>query len=163
MKKKLLLVEDDPHIREGITDYINGKVGDEFEIFCAADGEEGLFQIESSEWDMVLLDVMLPSIDGFSLCRTLRKKSDAPIIFLTARGREEDVLYGYDLGCDDYIVKPFSLAALLAKIKVLIRRSEGNTASNTLKCGHIAIEPRKYRVFVDEQEVFLPPKEYELL
>ncbi len=162
MNKRILLVEDDREIREAIVDYFKGMAPD-IDLCEAADGEEGREYILGETWDMLLLDVMLPGIDGFSLCRTARKKSDIPIIFLTARGREEDILYGYDLGCDDYIVKPFSIATLLAKVRALLKRAEGSVISEQLKCGAITIEPRSYRVFVRENEVELPPKEYEIL
>lgn len=162
MNKRILLVEDDREIREAICDYFRGMAPD-IDLCEAADGEEGREYILGETWDMLLLDVMLPGIDGFSLCRTARKKSDIPIIFLTARGREEDILYGYDLGCDDYIVKPFSIATLLAKVRALLKRAEGSVISEQLKCGAITIEPRSYRVFVRENEVELPPKEYEIL
>ena len=81
---------------------------------------EALMPLYENEYDLVLLDIMLPGADGFEICREIRKSKDTPIIFLTARGREEDILYGYDLGCDDYIVKPFSLATLYAKVKALL-------------------------------------------
>ena len=110
----ILLVEDDAQIREVIEDYFASKSNGEIKVHSAADGDEGLEAVYEREYDLCMLDVMLPGADGFEICRTLRQKSIVPIIFLTARGREEDVLYGYHLGCDDYLVKPFSLVELYA-------------------------------------------------
>lgn len=161
--KNVLLVEDDREIREAIGDYFKGMAAEDIVLGVAADGEEGREMILAENWDLILLDVMLPGIDGFSLCRAARRKSDVPIMFLTARGREEDILYGYDLGCDDYIVKPFSIATLLAKARALMKRATGSVVSERMQCGAIAVEPRSYRVFVRDTEIDLPPKEYEIL
>ena len=106
---------------------------------------------------------MLPGTDGFSLCRKIRRTCDIPVIFITARGREEDVLYGYDLGCDDYIVKPFLLSALFMKCEALIRRAERRPESFTLVCGKITLDTRTLRCFADGNEVELPPKEFAIL
>lgn len=158
---QVLLVEDDAQIREVITEYFNKR--DEIHISVAKDGEEGLDHIYEKEYDLILLDIMMPGMDGFSLCREIRKSSITPIIFLTARGREEDVLYGYDLGCDDYIVKPFSLAELYAKSKALLNRSKGLVGTKLLQCGSISMNPATLTVKVNEQEIVLPPKEYSIL
>ncbi|MGN0683286.1 MAG: response regulator transcription factor, partial [Oscillospiraceae bacterium] len=115
------------------------------------------------EYDLVMLDVMLPGTDGFSLCRYIRQSSSVPVLFLTARGREEDKLFGYDLGCDDYIVKPFSLAELYAKTNAMLRRAKGMTVLRSMTCGKISLEPVKMTVTVDGVPVELPPKEYEIL
>ncbi len=163
MTYHVLLVEDDRQIREVIEDYFSGKNENAFAITTAKDGDEGMERIYEQEWDLVLLDIMLPGMDGFTLCRELRKSSTAPIIFLTARGREEDILYGYDLGCDDYIVKPFSLAELYAKCSALLKRSKGMVGSNRISCGKISICPSTLSVKVDDTEVELAPKEYALL
>lgn len=163
MAYRLLLVEDDRQIREVIADYIKAKEQDRFELILAKDGNEGLELIETQDFDLVMLDVMLPGIDGFSLCRAVRKKCDAPVMFLTARTREEDRLYGYELGCDDYICKPFLLSELLAKINALIKRSKGLVATREYVCGRIKADPVRLSVKVDDQEIELPPKEYEIL
>ena len=163
MAKTILLVEDDSQIREVIEDYFGTKSNGEWEIMSAKDGAEGLTCIETQEYDLVLLDVMLPEIDGFSLCRSLRKRSNVPLLFLTARGREDDILYGYELGCDDYVVKPFSLPELYAKVNAMLRRSVGMVNARVLTSGGITIEPSSYRVTVNGTEIALPPKEYALL
>lgn len=163
MKYSILLVEDDIQIREVITDYFTEKSGGEVSVHIACDGTEGLNCIYEKEYDLVMLDVMMPGMDGFSLCREIRRKSITPIIFITARGREEDILYGYDIGCDDYIVKPFSLAELFAKSNAFMRRAKGMVGTNEISCGNIRINPSKFIVTVNETEVELPPKQYALL
>lgn len=163
MEKKLLLIEDDAGIRETITDYFMSVAPGEFSITEADDGRKGLELIEEGEWDIVLLDIMLPGIDGFSLCRSLRRKSDAPLIFISARSREEDVIYGYDLGCDDYIIKPFSIATLLAKVRAVLRRADQGMKHTVLTCGSISLDLAACRVFTADGEVELPPKEYQIL
>ena len=162
MAYRILLVEDDSSIREVISDYFSGK-GDDMTLIMAADGSEGLELIGSGEFDLIMLDVMLPNIDGFSLCRDIRRKSDVPVMFLTARAREEDVLYGYELGCDDYIVKPFSLAELYAKVQALLKRSKGMVLKKELVCGRIRLDPVTLTVVSDGREVELAPKEFAIL
>lgn len=105
---------------------------------------------------------MLPEIDGFTLCRQLRRKSNIPVIFITARGREEDILSGYDIGCDDYVVKPFLLSVLYSKCEALVKRA-GSIADNTLTCGSISLDTRTLRCTADGAEVELPPKEFAIL
>ena len=114
------------------------------------------------EYDLCMLDVMLPGADGFEICRTIRRKSIVPIIFLTARS-QEDILYGYHLGCDDYLVKPFSLAELYAKTQALLRRAKGMVVSVDMVCGEIALNPANFTVKVRGEAVELPPKQYALL
>ena len=163
MAYRILLAEDDPQIREMITDYISEKSEGRLLIVCAQDGTEALAMLRQEEYDLILLDVMMPGIDGFSLCREIRSDSDVPILFLTARAREEDVLYGYALGCDDYIIKPFSLAALLAKIEALLNRAKGTVLQKTLVCGGISVNLRTLQVTADGSSVLLAPKEFALL
>lgn len=163
MAYRLLLVEDDNQIREVIRDYISAKGKEQFELIEAEDGAKGLEYIEHEEFDLVMLDVMLPGIDGFSLCRAVRRRYDVPVMFLTARIREEDRLYGYELGCDDYICKPFLLSELFAKINALINRAKGMVVNKEMVCGKIKVNPQKLLVTVEGKEIDLPPKEYEIL
>lgn len=163
MAYRLLLVEDDNQIREVIRDYISAKGKEQFELIEAEDGAKGLEYIEQEEFDLIMLDVMLPGIDGFSLCRAVRRRYDVPVLFLTARIREEDRLYGYELGCDDYICKPFLLSELFAKINALINRAKGMVVNKEMVCGKISVNPQKLLVTVDGKEIDLPPKEYEIL
>ena len=102
---RVLLVEDDSQIREVIGDYFGRR--EKIALDLAQDGNMGLTKILNEEYDLIILDVMMPGIDGFELCKIIRKRSDIPVVFLTGKVREEDVLYGYELGADDYIVKPF--------------------------------------------------------
>ncbi|HRU98441.1 MAG TPA: response regulator transcription factor [Ruminococcus sp.] len=159
---KILLIEDDLQICEVITEYFTNKGS---AVTAVNTGDNAIEVIENSlgDHDLVLLDIMLPGTDGFSLCRKIRRTCDIPVIFITARGREEDVLYGYDLGCDDYIVKPFLLSALFMKCEALIRRAERRPESFTLVCGKITLDTRTLRCFADGNEVELPPKEFAIL
>nr|MCR4748299.1 response regulator transcription factor [Lachnospiraceae bacterium] len=122
MSARILLVEDDDQIREVISDYFSAKSQGCITIITAGDGDTGLDLIMNDDFDLIMLDVMLPGIDGFTLCRRIRSKKDVPLLFLTARVSEDDKLYGYELGCDDYITKPFSLAELYAKVNALLKR-----------------------------------------
>ncbi|MED4354503.1 response regulator transcription factor [Schinkia azotoformans] len=160
---KLLLVEDDAEIREIISDYFIGKSSGTLAIDFAETGDEGQQKCMDSEYDLVLLDVMLPEVDGFTICRELRKTSDVPIIFITARDTESDRLHGYQLGCDDYVTKPFSLAELFAKVKALLRRSKGMVRNEIMTAGTIKLDPYRCTVFVKDKEVILAPIEFAVL
>ena len=158
---KILLIEDDPGITEVITDYFTDK-GTDIVSVMTGDKAAGVIEAGLDEYSLVLLDVMLPGTDGFTLCRELRKKSDIPVIFITARGREEDILTGYDIGCDDYIVKPFMLSALYRKCEALTKRA-GTLKGTMLVCGSIRLDTRSLICFADGREVELPPKEFAIL
>ncbi len=159
---QILLVEDDVQIRELIEDYFSSKENSPT-ITSACDGSRGLEYIKSREFDLIMLDIMMPHIDGFTLCREIRKCSDVPVLFITARTLEEDVLYGFELGCDDYIIKPFSLATLYAKTMALLNRANNTVLNQNVKCGAIVINRYTMEVFVNGSPVELPPKEYALL
>ena len=163
MKYNLLLVEDDKYIREIMEDYFSSQTEPVFAVYSAKDGDEGMEMIYEQEFDLVLLDIMLPGTDGFAICREIRRNSICPIIFLTARAREEDILYGYQLGCDDYIVKPFSLAELLAKVNAMLKRAKGMVGAELLSCGNISLNPATFEVQVNGVSVELPPKEFSIL
>lgn len=160
---KLLLVEDDAEIREIITDYFIQKSNGDFKIDSAKTGNEGQQKIVEDEYDLILLDVMLPEVDGFTICRELRKNSDVPIIFITARHTENERLHGYHLGCDDYVTKPFSLAELYAKVNALLRRSKGMVRNEIMVAGSIKLDPYRCTVFLNDKEVILAPKEFLIL
>lgn len=163
MKNTILLVEDNQQIQEFVVDYFNTKSQGEMQVVIANTGDEAMDRIFEKEFDLVLLDIMLPGVDGFTICREIRKKSIVPIIFITARVSEEDVLYGYDLGCDDYVTKPFSVTELYAKVQALLKRSKGMVCNKILSCGDIMLNPTTFEVRVAEQIVDLPPKQYGLL
>ena len=163
MTYRILLVEDDRQIREVIEDYFSAKSEGEINIVTAEDGDKGLSLINGEEFDLIMLDIMLPGIDGFSLCREIRSKSIVPVLFLTARGREEDILYGYELGCDDYIVKPFSPAELFAKVNALLKRAKGMVIERELVCGDIRMNLITLQVTANGRPAELAPKEFALL
>lgn len=163
MSLRLLLVEDDNQIREIIVDYFTSKYEEHIDFDEAPTGDMGRELIENNQYDLIMLDVMLPGIDGFSLCRSIRKKSDVPIMFITARTSEDDMLFGYELGCDDYISKPFSLPEVMAKVKALLNRSKGFVVKKEYQCGEITLNPVTLNVSIKGEEIELPPKEFELL
>lgn len=160
---KVLLVEDDINISEVIHDYFVRESEGNLQVSIADNGDDGLDAFLTESFDLVLLDVMLPGMDGFSICREMRRHSMVPILFLTARDSESDIMLGYDLGCDDYIVKPFSLATLYAKCKALIKRAKGANDQGELTCGAISMNPSKYMTKIDGIEINLAPKEFALL
>lgn len=163
MAYQILLVEDDSQIREVIYDYFTDQSQNEFCLSCARDGEKALEMVYETEFDLVLLDIMLPKVDGFEICRQIRKNSIVPIIFITARVGEEDLLYGYGLGADDYITKPFALSALYAKSMALLKRSKGLITSSVLCCGGICLDPARFQVTANGEALHLSPKEFLLL
>ena len=163
MTYRLLLVEDNVQICRMICDFFSAQSDCVCEIDTVQNGAEGLDAAQSGGYDLILLDVMLPDLDGFSICRSIRAVSDVPLLFLTARAREEDVLYGYTLGCDDYIIKPFSLATLYAKVQALLKRAKGTVLKRELVCGGITLNPLTLSVTADGQPVTLPAKEFALL
>ena len=161
MASKLLIAEDEPRLLEILCDYFRSR-GDL--PIPASNGLQALQLAQSEEFDGVLLDIMMPGLDGLSVCRALRKSSDVPIVFLTALSDEEDKLYGYALGADDYVTKPFSLPVLHAKLTALINRRRGSVlAGDRLTAGPIQVVLSSQTVFVDGRVVELTPKEYSLL
>lgn len=160
---KILLVEDDWKIQEIITDYFGEKSNGEMSVICASKGQEGLLYAKNEDFDLLLLDIMIEDMDGYTICRKLRKEKDTPVIFLTAKGREEDIMHGYALGGDDYVVKPFLLSELFAKCNALVRRSKGISSGGILKSGKILANLNTCQVMAGENSVTLPPKEWDIL
>ena len=163
-KISMLIVDDEEKIREMIKEYTSHEG---FEIDEAANGEDALILFGQKEYTLILLDVMMPKIDGWTVCREIRKTSQVPIIMLTARGEEYDKLFGFELGADDYIVKPFSPKELLARIKAIARRSCNNSNNEAKKENFsfegLKIEFNSRNVHIDGKLVNLTPKNYELL
>ena len=159
MEHLVLLAEDEVRLRGIVRDYF---AAHGLACHLAADGAEALELLRRNDYDAVLLDVLMPEMDGFAVCRALRERSRTPVLFLTALGEEGDILRGYGLGADDYVTKPFSLAVLLAKTRALIRRGRGE-GGEALTCGAIALEPGRRACTVAGAPVELPPREYELL
>lgn len=161
MNNRILIAEDEPKLRQVLCDFFESH-GDI--PIPARNGEEALELAEQQEFDGVLLDIMMPKLDGLSVCRVLRRRSDVPIIFLTALSDEDDKLLGYELGADDYVTKPYSLAVLYAKLSALINRSRGSVLSgDRLTAGEIQLVLSSQKVLVRGKEVSLTPKEYALL
>lgn len=157
----ILIVEDDARLREVLCDYFRSKGDDPT---AAADGMEALRLLGEADFDAVLLDIMMPELDGLSVCRAVRRTNDVPIVFLTALSAEEDKLLGYELGADDYVTKPFSMSVLYAKTAALIRRSRRSVlAGDRIEAGGITLEDSTRRVFAGKTEVVLTPKEFSLL
>src|SRR5699024_1748231 len=123
MKKNILLVEDEEKLRIILKEYF---LKEEFSIFEASDGQEALDIFQQEEINLIILDIMLPKMDGWSVCRRIRKISDVPVIILTARVDDDDKLLGYELGADEYVTKPYSPKVLVARVKALLRRAEGS-------------------------------------
>lgn len=159
---RILLVEDDREIRDMICRFFQMKK-DNIIVDTAKNGEEGLDKTFESQYDLLLLDVMMPFLDGFEVCREVRRYSDIPIMFITARTTQEDMLTGYALGCDDYIIKPFPLPVLYEKVKALIKRSKGLVRSNLLSAGAITLNPNNGVVKCSGEEIELKAKEYGIL
>ena len=161
MDYHVLIAEDEDKLREVMTDYFLSK-GDR--VTQAVNGMQALELAREGNFDAVLLDIMMPGLDGLSVCRILRKDSDMPIIFLTALSDEEDKLYGYELGADDYMTKPFSLGVLHAKVSALIKRRRGNMMTgDVLTAGGLTLRLSSRQVFAGVNEVKLTPREYALL
>jgi Response regulators consisting of a CheY-like receiver domain and a winged-helix DNA-binding domain len=154
---KLLLVEDEDAIAEPLAE---GLRREGFAVDRVATGLEAL---ESTEPDLVLLDVGLPDTDGFTVCRELRSRSSVPIIILTAKGEEIDRVVGLEVGADDYIVKPFGFRELIARIRAVTRRTGERQTQSLVKLGPLELDARGRRVFVDGEEIDLTPKEFDLL
>lgn len=162
---KILIVEDEPNMRLGLKDNLEFEG---YEVEIAEDGEAGLKKIIDNNYDLVLLDVMLPKMSGFDVCKTVRKKGNStPIILLTAKGEEIDKVLGLELGADDYVTKPFSLRELLARIKAVLRRNEnssqGKGKDELIKIGRIDINFTSYAAFEEGQPIQLSHKEFEIL
>lgn len=155
----ILVVEDEKNMQEIIAEYMQ-RGG--HTCFTADDGVDALMILKNNPMDLMILDVMMPHLDGFSVCKMAREMSNLPIIILTAKSEEEDKLKGYKLGADDYITKPFSPKVLLAKVGALLRRSS-TVPTDALNVGKISIIPASNKTFVNGQEITLTHKEYELL
>ena len=155
----ILIVEDEKTMQDIIADYM-GKGG--HTCFTADDGIDALVTLKDHPMDLMILDVMMPHLDGFSVCKMAREMSNMPIIMLTAKGAEEDKLKGYDHGADDYMTKPFSPKVLLAKVNALLHRSSPASAGS-ISAGKILLQPNAHKVYLDGQEIILTHKEYALL
>lgn len=155
-----MIVEDEKHLVK-ILKYNLEREG--YRVACAGDGQSGLASFEKEKPDLVLLDLMLPKVDGFEFCRTVRSHSRTPILMLTARKEEVDKVLGLELGADDYVTKPFSVRELLARVKAILRRASRKEPAAVLRAGELEMEPEKYEVRVKGRHVLLSSKEFEFL
>ncbi|MGR3490635.1 MAG: response regulator [Shimia sp.] len=157
---RLLCVDDDPDIRDLLTLSLT-HVGHVVEV--AGDGAEALAKAQTGRFALIVLDVGLPELHGFDVCRALRKTHETPILFLTARGDEVDRIVGLELGADDYVAKPFSPRELTARIAAILKRTEGGPATKALGRGVLQVDPERHRVTVGGQPVPVTAREMELL
>ena len=164
MAKKVLVVDDEKLIVKGIRFSL---LQDGLEVDCAYDGEEAMELVKANEYDLILLDVMLPKLDGFEVCQQIREFSDVPIVMLTAKGEDMDKILGLDYGADDYITKPFNILEIKARIKAIMRRTgkkeEKVVESNVIMKHDMKIDRESRRVFIEEKEINLTAKEFDLL
>jgi two-component system response regulator MtrA len=161
--RRILVADDDPSIATLIQVTLKDP---RYEIVAVKNGLEALKAFETNPFDVVILDVMMPYVDGFEACERIRERSDVPIIILTSRDGTEDVVHGFELGADDYITKPFKTAELIARVEAILRRVEGykhRVAPPIVRVGDLVIDEPRHRVAVRNQDVNLTPMEFELL
>lgn len=158
----VLLVEDEARMREIVATYFESAG---YKIIEASNGMEAIDIYEEEDIDLVLLDIMMPQVDGWTVCKRLRSKSDVPIIIITARSEDEDKLLGFDLGADDYVTKPFSPKVLVARADALLKRAEGRVAGEEglVKAGNVMVNTNSREVRIESAIINLSPKEYDLL
>lgn len=158
---KILVVDDESRMRKLVRDFLVRKG---FEILEAGDGEEAMDLFYShKDIALIILDVMMPKMDGYAVCREIRKESRIPIIMLTARGEERDELLGFELGVDEYISKPFSPKILVARVEAILRRTSQMDADQRLTAGELVIDKVAHQVYIGDQTLDLSFKEFELL
>ena len=164
MAKKVLVVDDEKLIVKGIRFSLEQ---DGMDVDCAYDGEEALAMARANEYDMILLDIMLPKMDGFEVCQAIREFSDMPIVMLTAKGDDMDKILGLEYGADDYITKPFNILEVKARIKAIMRRTYGprekKEVSSVIVKGDLRLDCDSRRLFIHDNEVNLTAKEFDLL
>lgn len=156
--KKILIVDDEEKIRNVIKEY---SIYEGYECYEASDGIEAISMCKENKYDLIVLDIMMPKLDGFSTAKEIRKFSNIPIIMLSARGEEYDKLFGFEVGIDDYVTKPFSPKELMARIKANLKRND--KLEETIVFSGVTIDSLGHNVFVDEKKIDLTNKEYDLL
>lgn len=164
MMYRLLVVDDEANIRNVVREYAEFE---EYEVTEAENGMEAVNLCREQDFDLIIMDVMMPRLDGFSACKEIRKKKDTPVIMLSARGEEYDKLFGFEIGIDDYVVKPFSPKELMARVRAVINRhntvSEAQPANRRIVFEGLEIDVAGREVYVDGQRASMTPKEYDLL
>lgn len=160
-KPKIFIVEDDPSIRNGLSDVL---VFNGYEVDSEEDGRKGLDKILGNYFDLVLLDVMLPSMDGFTICRQVREeKPQQPIIMITAKGAEDDIVNGFTAGADDYIAKPFSLRELIVRVEAILRRCGKQIGETAVEYGGITFDGNNLRAICGSMEIDITRKEMDII
>ncbi|MBQ1843688.1 MAG: response regulator transcription factor [Lachnospiraceae bacterium] len=161
MMARVLIVDDEEHIIKGVKLVLEH---DGMECDTAHDGQEALDKALSEDYDIILLDLMLPKVDGYEVCQRIREKSQVPIIMLTAKGDDMDKIMGLEYGADDYITKPFNVLEVRARVKAILRRTQHTEApQETLESGDIRIDTDSRRLFIKGKEINLTSKEFEML
>lgn len=161
MSKTILVIDDEPKIVEICRDYL---VAAGFDVITASDGPQGLAAARRERPDLIVLDLMLPGMDGLDVCRELRREGSTPVIMLTARVEESDKLVGLELGADDYLTKPFSPRELVARVRTVLRRASGHAApAEVIRAGALTLDRARYRALLPDREVALTPTEFEIL
>jgi two-component system, OmpR family, alkaline phosphatase synthesis response regulator PhoP len=161
MSKSVLVIDDEPKISELCRDYLRAAG---YSVLTAADGPQGLALARRERPDLVVLDLMLPGMDGLDVCRELRRESSVPIIMLTARVDESDRLVGLELGADDYLGKPFSPRELVARVRTVLRRASGpTTPADVIRAGQLSLDRTRFKVNLPDREITLTPTEFEIL
>ncbi|MFY0518227.1 response regulator transcription factor [Lysinibacillus sp. UGB7] len=160
MNYHILVVEDDQEIQELITQFL---MTQKYTIEVASDGLEGMKRFNAQSFDLILLDVMMPNLNGFEVAKMIRSQSSVPIIMLTALEEEQDQMQGFDVGIDDYITKPFSFHVLIRRVEAVLRRSCLQNTGNQLNFNEIRVDCDAYKVYVNDIEIPLTTKEFEIL
>lgn len=160
MNTSILVMEDDVNIQELIVEFLKAEG---YDVDYASDGLEGIQLFKKKEYDLVLLDIMMPNLDGYSVCKMIRQTSNVPIIFLTALNEESNQLKGFELECDDYITKPFSFNLLIQRVKAVLRRGRINISSDFLIFEKLKLDLNTYSVQIDGQNIELTLKEFNIL
>lgn len=155
---KILVVDDEELIREVIKEYL---IIEDYVVDEAADGEEAVKLAKDKDYDLIIMDIMMPNKDGYQACKEIKQFKDVPFIMLSARAEEYDKLIGFDLGIDDYVTKPFSPKELVARVKAVIKRTSGE--DSIMRFEGLVIDDKAHDVYVDDEKVYLTPKEYDLL
>ncbi|EJS46197.1 two-component system, OmpR family, response regulator VanR [Bacillus sp. bc15] len=156
----ILVVEDDQEIQELIKQFL---MTQQYKVIVASDGLEGMKQFNKQSFDLILLDVMMPNLNGFEVAKMIRSQSNIPIIMLTALEEEQDQMKGFDLGIDDYITKPFSFHVLMRRVEAVLRRSNNQSTDNHFVFRELHVDGDAYKVYVNKVEVPLTTKEFEIL
>jgi len=161
MTKHILIMEDDQDIQEVITEFLIAK---DYRVTAVSDGLEGIRRFNHQQFDLVIVDVMMPNISGYEVSKIIRKKSNIPIVMLTALGEEMDQIKGFDVGIDDYITKPFSFDLLIKRVEAVLRRSYVHPSSNNnYVFNELRVDCDAYKAYINEQEVALTTKEFEIV